>query len=59
MRIEPINAQKQGTFWQNQGTFFLFSKKGSGDLPHSTKTQKRNQTILKKLHILDIFVDTE
>ena len=28
-----IDAHKEDTFFQNQGTFFLFSKKGRGDLP--------------------------
>ena len=41
MRIQPIDAHKQGNFFaksghlllQNQGTFLLFSKKDRGGLP--------------------------
>ena len=32
IRIQPIDAHKQGAFFQSQGTI-LFLKKGKGDLP--------------------------
>ena len=51
MRIQLIDAHKQDTlFSQNQGTFFLFSKKGRGDLPPPSLLVARLENIVYLLY---------